>query len=167
MVIAQDWGGTEYYIGCKGLEKDTNTTNKRVCELLASVGIRIQLPKQTHEGPLFFTNAVLCLRPGLLTGPPIESRCFANCSEAFLRPQVELVNPRVVLTLGRMAYRSLMTAYGLKPKERMREAVNETVELTKHTWLVPVFHPGNNGTRSRSFEKQKEDWQRVKGILDK
>jgi uracil-DNA glycosylase family 4 len=167
MVIAQDWGGAEYYIGCEGLEKDTNPTNKRVCELLASVGIQIQLPKQTREGPLFFTNAVLCLRPGLLTGPAIKSRCFTNCSTAFLRPQVEVVNPKVVVTLGRMAYRSLMTGYGKKPKERMREAVNDIVELNGSTWLVPVFHPGNNGTRSRSFEKQKEDWLRVRKVLDK
>jgi uracil-DNA glycosylase family 4 len=166
MLIAQDWGGTEYYIQYRGKEEDTNITNKRVCELLTSIGVSIELPNRDGERMLFFTNAVLCFRPGLLTtGPQIKSRCFTNCSTAFLRPQVELVNPKVVVTLGRMAYRSLMTAYGKKPKERMREAVTEAVELTEGTCLVPVFHPGNNGTRSRSFENQKQDWQRVRNAL--
>ncbi len=77
------------------------------------------------------------------------------------------MNPKVVVTLGRMAYRSLMTAYGKAPKELMRDAVNESIELTNRTWLVPVFHPGNNGTRSRSLEKQKEDWRRVREALNR
>src|SRR5438045_1083685 len=47
MVIAQDWGGLEYFIEHKGLEEDTNTTNRRICELLS-------------------LNSVLCLRPGRL-----------------------------------------------------------------------------------------------------
>jgi uracil-DNA glycosylase family 4 len=165
MVIAQDWGGVDYFIDHKGLEEDTNTTNKRVCGLLSSIGISIQLPQQTRNSALFFTNSVLCLRPGRLTGP-IKTRWFTNCSTTFLRPQVELVNPKVVVTLGHMAYCALLKAYSLTPKPRMREAVQEIVRLPGGNLLVPVFHPGNNGTRSRSFENQKADWQRVRIALD-
>ncbi len=168
MVVAQDWGGTEYYIEHEGVEEDTNTTNKRICDLLASVGLHIALPQQPQPTrPAFFTNSVLCLRPGRLTDGNVRSRCFTNCSRTFLRPQVELVNPKVVVTLGYMAYRSLVTAFGKHPRLRMREAVQEVVQLTDRTLLVPVFHPGNNGTRSRRLEKQKEDWRRVREALDK
>ncbi len=31
---------------------------------------------------------------------------------AFLRPQIELVNPKVVATLGFKAYRAVLSAYG-------------------------------------------------------
>jgi uracil-DNA glycosylase len=165
MVVAQDWGGVEYYIDHKGLEEDTNTTNKRVCELLSSIGISIQLPRQSKTATLFFTNSVLCLRPGRLTGP-IKSRRFTNCSTNSLRPQVELLNPKVVVTLSLMAYRALLKAYSLRPKTRMREAVLEIVRLPGGNLVVPVFHPGNNGTRSRSLENQKADWQRVRQALD-
>lgn len=165
MIVAQDWGGVDYFIDHKGLEEDTNTTNKRVCDLLSSVGISIQLPRQSKTAALFFTNSVLCLRPGRLTGP-IKPQWFRNCSTNFLRPQVELVNPKVVVTLGHMAYRFLLKAYSLQPKPRMREAVQEIVRLPGGNLLVPVFHPGNNGTRSRSFENQKADWQRVRQALE-
>ena len=147
------------------MEEDTNTTNRRVCELLTSIGISIQLPQQSRNSALFFTNSVLCLRPGRLTGP-IKSHWFTNCSTNFLRPQVELVNPKVVVTLGHMAYRSLLKAYSLRPKPKMRDAVQEIVRLPGGSVLVPVFHPANNGTRSRSFEVQKGDWQRVRLALD-
>jgi hypothetical protein len=43
----------------------------------------------------------------------------------------------------------------------MRDAVKDVVQLPGRNLLVPVYHPGNNGTRSRSFEEQKLDWQRV------
>jgi len=155
----------EYFIEHKGLEEDTNTTNRRICELLSSIGISIQLPRQSKNPALFFTNSVLCLRPGRLTGP-IKSRWFTNCSTNFLRPQVELVNPKVVVTLGHMAYHAVAKAYGLRPKPRMREAVNEIMRLPGGNLLIPVFHPGNNGTRSRSFENQKADWRRVRLALD-
>jgi uracil-DNA glycosylase family 4 len=162
MVIAQDWGGEVYYIKHKGLEKDDNTTNRKVCELLESVNIQIRLPFETQDDrPFFFTNAVLCLKPGLLTGP-VKWSWFNNCGREFLRPQVELVNPKVVVTLGYRAYHSLMKAYALPRKALMREAVQESVRLPGGNVLVPVYHPGNNGTRSRSFEDQKIDWQRVK-----
>jgi hypothetical protein len=40
------------------------------------------------------------------------------------------------------------------------------MRLAGGSLLIPVYHPGNNGTRSRSFENQKADWQRVKLALD-
>lgn len=165
MVIAQDWGGADY-VNHRVLEEDDNITNRRICKLLASVDIKIKLPQETQdERPLFFTNAVLCLKPGRLTGP-VNSRCFSNCATDFLRQQVELVDPKVVVTLGYMAYHSLLIAYKLPLKTLMREAVQESFQLPGGNVLVPVYHPGNNGTRSRSFENQRMDWQRVRRAME-
>ncbi len=72
----------------------------------------------------------------------------------------------VGVPLGYMAYRALMKAYSLQPKPRMREGVQQIMRLPGGDLLVPVFHPGNNGSRSRSFEDQKGDWQRVRLALD-
>ena len=166
MVIAQDWGGKDYYVKHKGLEEDNNATNRQVCKLLESVNIQIRLPRETQDDrPLFFTNAVLCLKRGLLTGS-VKSSWFNNCGSAFLRPQVELVNPKVVVTLGYRAYDALMKAYARPRKALMREAVKSIEELPGGSVLVPVYHPGNNGTRSRSKDDQKNDWQRVRNALE-
>jgi hypothetical protein len=96
MVVGQDWGGTVYFVKHKGIEDDDNPTNGRLCFLLNSIGIKIDLPRQSRGvGTAFFTNAVLCAKPGGLTGS-VMSKCFENCGSASLRPQIETVNPRVV-----------------------------------------------------------------------
>ena len=165
MVIGQDWGGTDYYDKHEGLDEDDNATNSRLCALLSSIGIHLELPLLPQDGyKLFFTNSVLCLRNGKMTGP-VDRRWFSNCSK-LLRSQVELVKPRVIVTLGLRAYCSLLEAYGTLPKSQMRDAVRDVRELPGGSWLVPVFHPGVLGTLSRSFEEQKRDWQRVKQELE-
>jgi uracil-DNA glycosylase len=75
------------------------------------------------------------------------------------------VNPKVVITLGHKAYRALLQAYGLKPTARVQDAVQDVTALPKGSLLIPVYHPGYWGTRARSFEEQKQDWQRVKLAL--
>jgi len=40
MVVGQDWGGVDYYVEQHGLSAEESKTNARLCELLASQGIR-------------------------------------------------------------------------------------------------------------------------------
>lgn len=166
MVVGQDWGGVEYFTENEGLEKDDNETNQRLVEFLAGIGIEINLPVLTAEDrPLYFTNAVLCLRPGRLTGP-ISGKWFRKCGPLFLRRQIELVRPKAVVTLGYYAYRTVLTAFGRKPTPRMCDAIIEDIEVVdKGSAVVPVFHCGKNGQRSRSIADQHQDWKRVKAAL--
>ena len=168
MIVGQDWGGEDHYIRHRGIGNDENATNKRLCELLRSIGFRIQLPQQTNgDGALFFTNAILCLRSSGLSGPT-RQEWFKNCSREFLRPLIELVKPKAVATLGYKAYRSVLDSFQLSQKSRMRDAVMvESVLLpTIGSRLVPMYHPGPLGTVSRLFEQQRSDWQRVRRALD-
>jgi uracil-DNA glycosylase family 4 len=166
MIVGQDWGGVEYYLEHKGLEEDKNPTNRNLIKLLASIGIEINLPTvaaSTHG--LFFTNAVLCLKQGRMLGP-VKTACFNHCG-AFLRKQIEIINPKVVATLGLHAYRAVLRSYGLGSHTRMRAAVAEPdlMVLPNGTTLVPVYHCGNNGLRSRTLAEQTNDWKRVEAAL--
>jgi DNA polymerase len=164
MIIGQDWGGREYYIDQQGVETDDNDTNRNLQTLLASIGYDIALPCQPRKRvKLFFTNAVLCLKPGRLTGS-VKAACFKNCGIAFLRPQIDLIQPKAVVTLGLQAYKAVMRAYGRRPRQSMRDAI-QTTEVLGSSTLVPVYHCGYYGTLSRPLEGQKQDWQRVKPLL--
>jgi DNA polymerase len=169
VVVGQDWGGTEYFNEHEGLDegldpaKDEkfNDTNKALCALLDSIGIRIEHTLQpAEEQQVFFTNATLCLRPGRLTTGTARSGWFRNCS-SFLRQQVEIVNPKAVITLGHKPYTALLQAFGLKSQARMQDAVNHVTELPNGSVLIPMYHPGYWGTRARSFEQQLLDWQEL------
>jgi|SRR5947209_10565845 len=166
MIVGQDWGGVDYYVDHEGIERDDrNITNKNLVQLLAGIGITIPLLGHTGPNPLYFTNAALCLRPGGLTGD-INAKSFTNCGPRFLRQQIELVNPKVVVTLGHHAYKALFKSFGLQPAPLMRKAILRDVEtLPNGSVVVPVYHCGNNGQRSRPLAMQKEDWKRVRGVL--
>src|SRR5439155_26930549 len=125
MIVGQDWGGVDYYVEHKGRELDTNPTNKNLVKLLFSIGIHIELPtKQGAVRRLFFTNAVLCLKEGRLLGP-VKTACFNHCGTAFLSKQIEIVNPKVLVTLGHQAYKAVLRSYGLPFRGSMFEAIRD------------------------------------------
>jgi uracil-DNA glycosylase family 4 len=97
---------------------------------LASVGLA--------RDAIFITNAALC-NPRSETGanrkPTREE--VSNCSE-FLRRQIEVIGPRVVVTLGAVSLAALRSVeyHRLTLKENVGEI---------HAWggrlLVPLYHP--------------------------
>jgi uracil-DNA glycosylase family 4 len=117
-------------------------------ELLEQVGL------SRHN--IFVTNAVLC-NPKDHVGnnsPPAKSELEA-CSR-FLRRQIDLVDPAIVVPLGGVALNatSLIENHGLNLREHVRQA---------HKWygrlLVPIYHPGQRAMLHRSFANQLSDYQ--------
>lgn len=175
MIIGQEWDGHLNFIESKGRDRDSCPTNTRLITLLRSVGIKISPPSQQYvrgaisQGELFFTNAALCLRDGRASENDNKSKtppdlCFRNCASFFLRPQIELVRPKVIVTLGLVPYRAVLRAFGFKPKKLLREAVSQAdpIFLNKHSRVIPVYHPGAWSRRiNRSLDQQIEDWKRV------
>ncbi len=106
----------------------------------------------------FITNAALC-NPRTTTGAnrkPSESE-VVNCSD-FLRRQLEIVNPRVVVTLGAVALAALRrVAYH---QLTLKEAVGRIHEWDGR-WLVPLYHPSPQVLASHRREATQLDDYRV------
>jgi uracil-DNA glycosylase family 4 len=107
---------------------------------------------------VFVTNAALCNpkdENGNNATPSVEE--LHNCS-AFLRRQIELVDPVVVVTLGAAALRATESIgpHGLSLASHVR---------TSHSWLgrsiVPLYHPGQRAMIHRSLANQRSDYQFV------
>src|SRR5439155_18779729 len=77
---------------------------------------------------------------------------------AFLRRQIELVSPRIVVPLGNTALRALE---GLEPHGFTLSRHVRTI----HPWfgrsLIPLYHPGQRAMIHRSFANQRSDYQFV------
>jgi DNA polymerase len=100
---------------------------------------------------IFITNAVLCnpRRDSGANRQPTQ-REVSNCS-AFLRRQIEVINPRVVVTLGAVSLAALrLVEYH---HLSLREAVGQV-----HEWngrlLVPVYHPSPQVLASHRRERE-------------
>lgn len=169
MIIGQDWGGTQDYQKYKGRDPDHNSSNKTILHLLYSIGIEIPPPSMSNstQSIVFLTNAILCLKKGKL-GAPVKREWFENCGPHYLKPLIEIVKPKVVVSLGRYAYQSLCTLYGL-PKMRFRDVVDQkdAFLLSDKMLYFAMYHCSPRVLLThRKFEQQKADWQRVKKALE-
>lgn len=118
--------------------------------LLEFVGLR--------RDAVFVTNAALCNPKGDRGNnatPNLQE--LQNCS-AFLRRQIELVDPAIVVTLGAAALRAtdMLETHGLELSVHVRTA-NPWLGRT----LVPLYHPGQRAMIHRSLANQRSDYQFV------
>lgn len=112
---------------------------------------------------IFITNAVLC-NPRRASGanrPPTRAEIM-NCS-AFLRRQIEVVSPRVVVTMGRVSLEALR---GIEYHQlNLREAAGKVFEWAGRL-LVPLYHPSPQVLASHRREaEQLRDYKAVRRAL--
>src|SRR5262245_27360720 len=66
MVVGQDWADVGTFERCQGrddLEGPPNPTNTTLLQLLRSAGVDCTPGGDGGRGPVFLTNAILCLKP--------------------------------------------------------------------------------------------------------
>ena len=107
---------------------------------------------------VFITNAILCNprnEQGNNDSPmPCEIR---NCAQ-FLERTIEAVNPKVVITLGRVALEALKL---IRPHDaNLKEDVGKIRSWGK--WrLIVLYHPGPRTVVHRSWQLQLRDARKV------
>ena len=125
LIVGQDWGGVKYYNDNEGLDKLANPTMCNLEKLLNHIGIRVSVTSYSdHSRGVFLTNAVLCLKDGGLQAK-IEPAWVRNCGSNFLRRQIEIVRPKVVVGLGAFAFHAVLRAFGHSVVE-LRDAIADT-----------------------------------------
>ena len=130
----------------------------------------------------FFTNAACCYRQRNNSGPVNES-WLTLCVSQFFREELEILEPKIIITLGAAAFRSLACCRNsllVLPQDSMpdtsfRSLVDNTApvelrlldrsEQVEKTYPVyPVYHPST--TRNRDDALQDQDWQRILSQLN-
>ncbi len=109
-----------------------------------------------HREDIFITNAVLC-NPKDESGnnaTPLNKE-ISNCS-SFLKEQIDLVNPNIIVTLG------IKSLLALSMIEKHNLVLKDAVRA-KHEWcgriVIPMYHPGQRAMMHRSFINQQSDYQ--------
>src|SRR5436190_11677592 len=124
MIIGQDWGDVRYYTANSGLDDFRNPTMRTLERLLRGIELEVSLAAYgTGQRGVFLTNAVLCLKEGGLQAQ-VKQEWFDNCGVYFLRRQIEIISPRVAVSLGQKAYEAVIGAFGLAAG-RFRSAVED------------------------------------------
>lgn len=166
MIVGQDWGDVRYFLANQGLDNLANPTMRTLEKLIRSVGMDVSLSKYSPEAKgLFLTNAILCLKGGGLQAK-VQPSWVTNCATLFLKAQIEIVRPRVVVSLGQQAYRAICLAFRLR-RQTLRTAVEApSTPLQTGSMLAPVYHCGTRVLNThRPLETQFTDWLRVREAL--
>lgn len=170
MIVGQDWGDVAAFERQEGRDLPNSATNATLIDLLHGIGVETAGPEAGRgpDGTVFLTNAVLCLKKGGCQAAVLDE-WFANCGQRFLRPLIELVQPKVVICLGERAYHAVEKLYEL-PRRQFRDAVSaaEGFPLSEGMRLFAVYHCGRRIQNThRNLEQQKTDWKRVASWLDR
>jgi uracil-DNA glycosylase len=120
-------------------------------ELLESVGMRREA--------VFIANVLKCRPPGNRDPQPEE---IDSC-RPYLEKQVELIQPRVIATLGNFSTK-LLTG---KPTgiTKVRGLPQEHMLGGRHLFLLPLFHPAAGLRTPRVAEQLREDFRRIPDLL--
>jgi uracil-DNA glycosylase family 4 len=106
----------------------------------------------------FITNAILCNPKDERGNNATPTRAELSNCVPFLKRQLDLVDPKIVVTLGAQALAAinLIEPHGLQLAPSVRR---------KYSWygrlLVPLYHPGQRAMLHRSFLNQLADYRFV------
>lgn len=93
---------------------------------------------------------------------------FANCAP-FLRRTIEIVRPKIIVTLGERAYLAVADLYGIE-RQTFRSAVEreDGFELEPEVRLFPVYHCGARILNThRKKDIQEKDWAKFRRALER
>ena len=138
MIIGQDWGpfSDMKKLNEKYLDNPTNENWSKLIEDEKSL-TKKQLTKYLVESSngkinsinnIYITNAIMCARYGNnYRGNNINLKCSTlNCKE-FLYKQIEIVKPKVILTLGYYPLYFLSNIYDFKIEENLTKTIQNVL----------------------------------------
>lgn len=113
---------------------------------------------------IFITNAILCNpcnKNGNNAIPKIRE--IRNCS-IYLNILLNIIKPKIVITLGGMALKSLN--YIKSHKIKLKENVGRKIKWNS-IFLIPLYHPGPRARVYRNLSQQISDFLCLKELLKK
>lgn len=174
LLIGQDFGDTNYYKKFDGKDDPQNQTNKNLMLLFKELGIDIGQSDKPTTAKLYFTNAVLGAKVGEQStnqqkggmAAPIKSKdWYSDTSIKFTKPLIDIINPKIIITMGTTAYNAVSIIYRLEKKPLKELIVNNPIVLNDNKKLFAVYHCSGLGLINRNLETQLEDWKKIKQLI--
>ena len=193
MLVGQDWGCPwdesaehtmkQIALANKGmnyryLENNPSITDKRLIRLFQEIGYE----DITNPCPdLFFTNFILGYRNKGLSGGYQQS--WADHDKSYFRELADIIEPQVILCLGRSAFEGVISAFDVQLPTRIKDfnafiegpdnPVAVSLKNGNTAYVFALAHCGamgtlnRNGKKSTDLEKQLDDWRKIRTYLNK
>ena len=170
MIIGQDWGP---YSDMKKLHealfvdksnwKDLIESEKSNTKKLLGEYIDISSKGKYTLDDIFITNAIMCARSGdNYRGDNIDlKKSTLNCSE-YLHRQIDIVKPKVILTLGYYPLLSLSNIFDFKIEKTLSATIKNTPEIICDDFvIIPLYHPVAQIKKSDQLSQYNRVWKHI------
>lgn len=172
MIIGQDWGPyndmkklNEQYIKEPNrknwrylIEQEKSNTKK-----LLDYYIRNSSKNKYSLDDIFITNAIMCARRGdNYRGDNILlKKSTDNCSKYLLK-QINIVKPKIILTLGYYPLLSLSKIYGFNIEGTLKDTINNNPEIiVNNLIIIPLYHPVAQIKKSEQLKQYQRIWKYI------
>src|SRR5699024_5762613 len=146
MLVGEGPGGEEDRSG----EPFVGRAGQLLDRMLSAIG-------RSRADSAYITNIVKCRPPGNRDPKPEE----ANACRPYLKRQIELLQPDLILALGRVAAQNLLNE--TRPLGRLRGQVHETAEGIP---VLATYHPAYLLRTPSEKRKAWEDLKQARDLLD-
>ena len=88
-----------------------------------------------------------------------------NC-QPFLEREIQLLQPRVIVVLGRIAFERILRIYSLR-NSKWKFAHGALYQLSSRTWLLCSYHPSQQNTLTGKLTVKMFDeiWKKAKELI--
>lgn len=145
-IIGQDWGPIDdmkvlhdrFMAGEDWnalINEEKSLTKKSLEKFLKCVNINLD--------DVFVTNAIMCARYGKnYRGNNIDLKYSSISCSKFLQRQIEIVRPKVIITLGYYPLYSLSQIFDFKIEDNLSKSIAKyNIFKIKDYVIIPMFHP--------------------------
>lgn len=170
MIIGQDWGPYNDMKKFHNLLKDDKSNWKEIIELEKSNTkkmlehyIKSSSNNKYSLDDIFTTNAIMCARQGNnYRGNNIDlKKSTMNCSENLLK-QIDIVKPKIILTLGYYPLKSLALIFNFKINSTLKSTIEEYPEINVDNYvIIPLYHPAAQIRKDEQLRQYKRIWKYV------
>lgn len=112
---------------------------------------------------VYITNAIMCARQGEnYRGNTIDlKKSTINCSEYLLK-QIEIVKPKVILTLGYYPLLSLSSIFHFKICKTLKDTIQNFPLIKIDDYIViPLYHPVAQVSKDEQLNQYKKIWKYI------
>ena len=149
--FAEDW--------IKLIDDEKSLTKKQLTKYL----LESSNGKISSINDIYITNAIMCGRKGNnYRGKNTNlKRSTLNCKE-FLFRQIEIVQPKIILTLGYYPLYSLSTIYDFNIVENLIQTIKKYPIIKMEDFIiVPLYHPVAQITKEKQMEQYNRIWDYI------
>lgn len=110
---------------------------------------------------IYITNAIMCARKGSnYRGNNINLKLSSlNCTK-YLQKQIEIVHPKIILTLGYYPLYSLSKIYGFTIYPTLAENINIKKVFEVNSFIIiPLYHPVAQIKKEEQLKQYLEIWK--------